>query len=180
MLKYLPSIFKREGNTEHNAILGAIKNALDDTRTNTDDLQNELKITTATSEWLDRWGEWFGVKRQPNETDSNLQTRILSTLTQDKLTIPALTNIVKNVLGQDTTVTVYEPYTDTFVLGHSMLNQAILQDGEFYRIGVVRITVNKPLTDEVITLLQLAKPAGVKLVVEYRSGQDLLYAWQIV
>lgn len=180
MLKYLPPIFKREGNTDHNTVLGAIGQALDDTQTNTDDLQNELVITTATSEWLDRWGEWFGVKRKIDETDDSLRQRILDTLTQDKLTIPALINIVKNALGQDTEVTVYEPYTDTFVLGHSKLNEAYLQDGEFYRIGVVRVTVNKPLTDEVVAILQLAKPAGVKLVVEYRSGQDFIYAWQIV
>lgn len=179
-MKYLPPIFKQQNaNPDHQSVIDAINNALNDVKTATDNLKAELNITTADSIWLDKWGDWFGVKRMPNETDSAFRQRILNTLTQDKLTIPALVNIVKSYLGQDTLVTVNEPYTQTFLLGHSKIGEAVLMDGNYYRVGVVDITVNKPLTDELVNILQLAKSAGTKLVVSYHA-QDMVYSWLII
>lgn len=178
-MKYLPSIFKQQNaNPDHQSVVNAITNALSDVKTATDGLQNELNITTADSIWLDLWGDWFGVKRMPGESDSAFSQRILSTLTQDKITIPAMVNLLKNVLGQDTVVTVTEPYTQTFLLGNSKLNEANLQDGVFYRIGVVSITVNKPMTAQAYALLQLMKAAGTQVYCQYQG--NFVFPWQVV
>lgn len=168
-MKYLSPIFKTSNaNPDHTAVLGALDNALTDACTSTDDLRNELVISTATGSWLDQWGDWFGVRRLIGESDSAFRSRILGTLTQDKLTIPALINLIKNALGQDTVVTVTEPYTQTFLLGSSKLSEARLMDGTYYRVGVVSFTVNKPITDSLTALLNTAKAAGTKIVVTYQ------------
>lgn len=178
-MKYLPAIFKQQNaNPDHQSVVDAVTNALNDAKTATDNLQNELNITTADSIWLDKWGEWFGLKRMPSETDSAFSQRILSVLTQDNLTIPAMTNLLKSVLGQDTIVTVTEPYTQTFLLGVSKLNEANLQDGVYYRIGVVSISVNKPMTAQAYALIQLMKAAGTRVYVQYQG--NFVFPWQVV
>jgi hypothetical protein len=164
MLKYLSSILKSLGNSDHQAVIDALSNAMGDIRTNTDQLPNELNITTASAEWLERWGEWFGVNRLPNETDIALQGRVLDTLTQLRLTIPAITALTKKVLGADTIVTIYEPYTDMFQLDNSTLDNFLLTDGDFYRMGVVDVSVNKVATPEWIALLNTIKAAGTKII----------------
>jgi hypothetical protein len=163
-MKYLPSIFKRSGNKDHQAVFDALDNAINDVRTSTDQLPNELKITTATGEWLDRWSEWFGVYRRQNETDEDLRNRILDVLMKDKLTIPAIVDLTKKVLGPDTVVTVYEPHVDIFQLDGSTLDNYRLMDADFYRIGVVEVSIDKPATEEWIALLELIKGAGIKII----------------
>lgn len=163
-MKYLPSILKSQGNKDHQAVIDALTNALSDMQTNTDQLLNELNITTASSSWLEQWGAWFGITRLQNETDSALSGRILDTLNQLRLTLPAITDITKKALGSDTVVTIYEPYTDMFQLDNSTLDNYILMDGDYYQIGVVDVSVNKPATASWLALLNQIKSAGTKII----------------
>lgn len=148
--------------------MDALANTMEDIRTNTDQLPQELVITTATDEWLDTWGEWFGVKRRLNETDDDFRSRILGTLTQERLTIPAIITLTKNVLGQDTNVTVTETYTQVMVYNTTTWNEYRYQDGDYYRVGVVNVTVDKEPTSELAALLNLLKAAGTKIIVTYQ------------
>lgn len=166
-MKYLPSIFKRQNaNEDHQAVIDALTNAMTDIKTDTDVLQQELVITTSSGQWLDQWADWFGVKRKLNETDEALQTRVLEVLQQKRLTIPAIIELVKKILGEDTIVTIYEPFTDIRRFNVSTFSEkGRFQDGYYYRIGVVDIGTSKPVTSELIQLLNLIKAAGTKLII---------------
>lgn len=166
MWEYLRTVFRRTGgNAEHQAFLGSLENELQEIDTSTDHLSDELVITSSTGKWLEKWGAWFGTERRIGETDDSLRDRILETLTQERLTIPALIALTKKVMGDDTNVTIYEPYEDVFQLDVSKLDEKRLMDGEYYTIGVVDIAIDKPVTSELVALLNLIKAAGIKLVI---------------
>lgn len=170
MLKYLSRVFKRTGGEVNTAFFTSLSKALDEAGKDAEEIKKEMSITTATGEWLDIWGSWFGVSRIPGESDESLRERILDALRDEKLTIPAIIDRIKKLLGYDTNVSVYEPFNDVRIFNRSTFSGVgRFQDGQYYRIGVVDIILDKPVTEELIYFLNLIKSAGVKLVFTHKS-----------
>lgn len=173
MLRYLSSIFKRstDGNDVHKAVLGSIENQLDTLNDDIDQLKNELAIDTADSVWLDKWGEWFGVTRKVGESDDDYRQRIIGALQNEKVTIPAIIEMTKLVLGEDTLVQIYEPYHNLRIFDISSFSQdGAFQDGSYYTTAVFDLIVNKPITDELIFVINLIKAAGVTPYFTYNAS----------
>lgn len=170
MLKHLRSIFKRAGaNKDHQALLDALDQSLQQIRIASEELKKELSILTASNSWLDKWGEWFGLSRKPEEEDDDFRNRILDVLRQERLTIPAIIELIKKVLGDDTIINIYEPYKNIFRWNISSYSgEDKYQDNEYYRTGVIDITINKPVTEELLSLLNLIRAAGTKILIKYQ------------
>lgn len=169
MLKYLRSIFKRvDANKDHQAVLDALDQSLQNIKVASEELKKELSILTASGLWLDKWGEWFGLSRKPSETDDGFRERILDVLRQDRLTIPAIIELIKKVLGDDTAIDIYEPYKNIFRWNISAYSgEDKYQDNEYYRTGVIDIKINKPVTEELLALINLIRAAGTRILVTY-------------
>lgn len=171
MLKFLSSVFKNvgKGGEVHNAVLNALDKAMEDLNEVSDQLKKELAIDTASGEWLDKWGEWFGVSRKAGESDGEYRERILGVLQYEKITIPAIIFYVKKILGEDTVVTIYEPYVDLRIFNRSSFSkQGKFPDGVYNRTAVVDIIISKPLTKELEFLLNLIRAAGVRIYFTHR------------
>ncbi|QKE56356.1 baseplate wedge protein [Bacillus phage YungSlug] len=168
-MRFLNSIFKREGaNADHNAVIDGVTKALDTVDKDTDQMKNELQIPTATDSWLDEWGSWFGVNRIKGEADEPYRARILDVLS-DKVTIPAIIAGVKKVLGDNTIVKVYEPFVDVRIFNRSTFSgKGKYQNKDYYRIGVIDIILNKPITIELIKYVNLIKAGGISVKFTYR------------
>lgn len=168
-MKFLNSIFKRDGaNADHKAVIDGITKALDTVDKDTDQMKNELLIPTATDTWLDEWGTWFGVTRISGEADEPYRARILDVLS-DKVTIPAIIAGVKKVLGDNTIVKVYEPFVDVRIFNRSTFSgKGKYQNKDYYRIGVIDIILNKPITTDLIKYVNLIKAGGIAVKFTYR------------
>ena len=168
-MKFLNSVFKREGaNEDHNAVITGITKALETVDKDTDQMKNELQIPTATDSWLDEWGSWFGINRISGEADEPYRARILDVLA-DKVTIPAIIAGVKKVLGDNTIVKVYEPFVDVRIFNRSTFSgKGKYQNKDYYRIGVIDIILNKPITVELIKYVNLIKAGGISVKFTYR------------
>lgn len=169
-MKFLPSIFKRKNaNKDHEAFLGAITKKLDEVNANTDQMRKELSPATASDTWLEEWGSWFNRARLANESDEELRERIFEVL-DERATIPALEKATKKILGDDTIVRIYEPYRDMRIFNSSTFSgKGRFQDKDYYRIGVVDIIVNKPITKELIAFMEIIKAAGSSIKFTYKA-----------
>lgn len=176
-MKYLPGIYKRLGSKDHNAVIDSIDEVFSDMRENTALLKDELVITTATDQWLNLWGEWFGVKRRIGESDEAMRERIIEKLTRDRLTVPAFVELIKKALGDDTTINIYEPFRNTRRMDESTFDGTDrYQDLTYFRIGTVDITIDKEIPAELLELLQEIKAAGIKLYINQNLG--FFFPWQ--
>ena len=173
MLKYLSTIFKQEGgNEENSAILDAIGNSLDQVNEDTDLIVDEMSIKRSTSTWLDKWASWFGIARTYGEVDISLRKRVLNVLTDATVTIPAIVEMTKRILGDDTIVVVYEPYHDVRFFNVSTFSgKGKYEDDEYYRVGVIDVIVNKPVTDDLINAITLIKGGGIHLKFTYNPAE---------
>jgi hypothetical protein len=170
MLKFLQSIFRRDqSNSDHKAVLDSIGTALKTAGDDADLMKKELSIVDSEGEWLDEWGTWFGVSRLSDyEEDNRYLDRMLSVI-EDKVTIPAIINGVKKVLGDNTIIKIYEPYHEIRYFNVSTFSgEGRYQDGDYYRIGVIDVIINKPVTDELVKFINLIKGAGVSVKFTYK------------
>ncbi len=173
MFKHLANIFKTlTGNEDHQAILDAISNQINGLDSDTDQIITEMNINTADTNWLDLWGSWFGITRNYQETDDSLRQRIFNVLLDPTVTIPAIVMIAKRILGQDTVVTVYEPFHDVRYFNISTFSGiGHYEDEDYYRIGVIDVIVNKPITDQLVQAINLIRAAGVSVKFTFEAQE---------
>lgn len=166
-LKFLQNIFKRNtNNNDHEALITAMGQALETVEEDTNLVVESISLATAEGEWLEEYGSIFGVSRTPNETDEHLRYRILTCM-DDKISIPAIKRGIKKLLGDDTEITIFEPYTELRRFNVSTFsNDGRFPDSDYWRIGVVDIKINKPVTDEVIGYINQLIGVGIKAVIE--------------
>lgn len=167
MLKFLSNLFKNSNDNEHQSLINAIGNQVDSVGTDSDDVKTQMQIATATDEWLDYWAGWFGLVREAGELDADFRQRVIGCMA-DKCTIPALTDAAKRILGQDTIVTIYEPYNDIRYFNRSAFSQTgRFEDGDYYRVGVIDLQVNKPITQELQDVINSMVAGGVSCKFTY-------------
>ena len=79
--------------------------ALDEQASRINDAAAQMDMRSATDEWLDYWGGFFDVPRNPGETDAVYGPRIFWEIIQPSQNNIALEIIVKNALGYDVVIT---------------------------------------------------------------------------
>lgn len=169
LFKFLSPVFKRDkANEVHKATLNSLDSSLESLNEDVDLIKLELLITEASSDWLKIYAEWFGVKLLSGETEDELRQRILMTLQREQVTIPAIISAVKDILGQDTIVEVYEPFNDVWIWNVSAYSGSDrYEDGDYYRIGVIDIIVNKEITSRLREYINVIVAAGVSVKFTY-------------
>jgi hypothetical protein len=175
LLQKLHGIFNRNSTGDLKVVTTAIDNILTQTDKDLQALELEYSISTATGEWLDEWATWFGLYRN-GEDDESFRARIKLVLLKTKATIPAIIQEVKRVMGDDTYVKVFEPYNNVKLLSVSTLSgKDRFQDGEYWRMSVIDITIDKPITTEVIEAVDKIRGAGIKVLFTYNASPDIVY-----
>src|SRR5690606_4570014 len=101
----------RKTGTENDIVLENIDNILEKASKDSMLTKDELSILTATGEYLDEWGSWFGIRRTDGEDDEQYRRRMLSVMSNPKSTIPAIEGTIRRYFNNpDMYVKVYEPH----------------------------------------------------------------------
>lgn len=144
------------------AILAALDTEFTDSEADAMGSKVLMSLETSTDEWLDKYGNLFGVIRTDGEADDPYRSRIKNYITLERGTIPAIKQAVANFLSiAEDAVEVYEPYTNVFMLNKSKLNGPDHLLGEYYTVAVIDIKAAAQFPPAIIGILKDFKPAGV-------------------
>lgn len=158
------------------AILNAISEVLSEVEQEAMDSKMQSSLETATGEWLDTWGDWFGLPRRPKEEDEHYRARIIRYVLLKRGTIPAIKEAIKEFFDDpEANVEIYEPWRNIFYTNKSKLNGPDHLMGEYYRFAVIDITLDRPMDPKLAEVINKFKPAGVKWLVNIRptsTGRD--------
>ncbi|AYJ75182.1 putative baseplate protein [Bacillus phage BSP36] len=175
-LKYLLPAWKTnlEDKSKANAaILSAIDIELKDSEKETIKSKQLMSLDTATGEWLDQYGNLFGVIRRDKEDDDSYRQRIISYVLLKRGTIPAIIAAIRDYLQDYSSyIEVYEPYTNVFFLNHSKLNGKDHFLGEYYTVAVIDIKFSRPFPADIMDVINEFKPAGVTVRLTYQPGAN--------
>lgn len=153
------------------AILHAIDKELEDLETETFKSRIQSSLKSATGYYLEEFGDFFGVfRRETTESDSKYRTRIIEELDVPRGTNESIKKAIKKYLEDNTIgVKVYEPWEDIFYLNRpdSKLNGTHKMQGEYYHFAVIHVYISTPFGEDIISLINDYKPAGVTLYVTY-------------
>lgn len=131
-------------------------------------LQSSLK--TATGAYLDKFGDWFGVYRKPNEDDEKYRERIIEYLLLKRGTNNSIIKAIRDYLEkEDAYVSVYEPYKNIFYTNKSHLNGEDHLMGYYYRFAIINISIGCYFPVEILDVINKFKPAGVQVYLTYKG-----------
>lgn len=151
------------------AILNAVSEVLGEVEKEAMDSKMQSSLETATGEWLDTWGDWFGLPRKPKEGDEHYRARIIRYVLLKRGTIPAIKEAIKEFFDDpDANVEIYEPWRNIFYTNKSRLNGPDHLMGEYYRFAVIDITLDRPMDPKLAEVIEKFKPAGVKWLVNVK------------
>ena len=184
--KFLPGniLTGETENKVHLAIINLLSYILSQVNDDLEILLLQLCITTATGEWLEAWGSWFGITRQPNESDEELSKRILAVVTTPKITIPALKKALKEYLNEkykadykEDQIVIFEPYNNILRFssksGLFSCTRFRYADSTYYRYGVIDIHSPREIDNNMRDIIEKIKAAGIK--VHYTVVDNLVY-----
>lgn len=168
----LHPLLRRKENEDRRSANGSILHAIANSLTESeqkliyDKVQESL--ATATLSYLDYWGSWFGVPRKPNENDSDYRERMKAYLLLGRGTKQSIIDAIRRFL-QDTNsfIDIYEPWKNIFILDKSKLDGEDHLLGDYYRYGVIDVSLGIPLTDDILKVIDAFKPVGVKVYTNY-------------
>lgn len=165
---------KNNANYEvNNAILEALDQEMTKTEQQTISAKSQLFLRSASDEWLDYWGSWFGLKRQTGQSDNDYRNALIKHVEHPRDTIPALRKAMALFMNEDVSaVHVYEPWTDIFILNDSKLNSKAHLMGDYYQYGVIDLQVNKPFDAGLIDVINWFRPGGVIWVLTYSPNDS--------
>jgi hypothetical protein len=144
------------------AILAAIDDEFKDSEAEAIGSKVLMALGTSTDEWLDKYGNLFGVVRKDDELDDDYRLRITNYILLERGTIPAIKKAVANFLQiSEAAIEIYEPYENIFFLNSSTLNGDDHILGEYYTVAVIDIKMAQEFPPELIGILKDFKPAGV-------------------
>jgi hypothetical protein len=173
-LKHLFPTWKRglEDKTKANAaILAAIDRELTDTEQATIQSKLLLSLDTSSGEWLDQYGNLFGVLRKDGEQDEDYRQRIINYVLLHRGTIPAIKDAIREFLQDyESEIEIYEPYTNVFMLNKSKLNGEDHLLGHYYTVAVIDIKFSRPFPAGIIDVINEFKPAGVTVHLTFRPN----------
>lgn len=166
IINTLSRIFNRRPSGDLKYVTESIDNSLNKFAYDLDALrQIEFNIRTATGEWLDEWGSWFGVPRIIGEPDSEYGSRIISTAIRPRTTIPSIKSAILDMLGDpNAKVDIYEPYTNIFKFNKSLLDgEDKITDAIYQRHAVIDIIIYAPLPPNLLDSVKEIKAGGIKV-----------------
>lgn len=165
-MKYLHPLWKTrltKDSNPHSVVLASLDDMLQSVATDAISSKKDARLETATGQWLDEFGDKFGVFRKDNEDDDTYRQRIINFILIERGTVISIEDAIKKYLNDPTTkVEIYEPYKNVFILNKSKLNGEDHLLGKYYTTAVIdaRFTENVPL--DVLSEIEKFKPAGVR------------------
>jgi hypothetical protein len=91
----------------------AIQRVVDAVEAGINSMTKQIYLTTATGEWLDRWGwDLARLRRQPLESDEAFRARIILTLFRVRGIRKSIRQAIQIITGRDP-VEIFEPIRDT-------------------------------------------------------------------
>lgn len=159
---------KQSGDDPNYAVLNAIADTLSQAETDAIESKAQSYLKTATSTYLDAWGEWFGIIRNTSETDTNYRARIIQAILVERGTIKGIQDAV-NASFPNSGITVYETWKNIFYLNDSHLNGEDYIQGNYYRFAVIKVTVRGSVTTALKRLVETSAPVGIRVVYEVVS-----------
>ncbi|AZF89207.1 galactose-binding-like protein [Bacillus phage vB_BthM-Goe5] len=167
--KYLHPLWRtlltKDGDT-HNAVLASLEDAFKTVESDAIDSRLEASLPTATGEWLDEFGDIFGVFRKDGEKDDDYRRRIVNYILIERGTTVSIEDTIQKFLDDPTAkIEIYEPYKNVFILNKSKLNGEDHILGRYYTSAVIDVRLMKHVPLELLDEIEKYKPAGVKAMV---------------
>lgn len=141
---------------------------------NIDEAIKELYLLTSTGEFLDYWGEFFGVPRSGRD-DAHYRQFIIDETLRPRVNPIAIENAVEALTGKS--VEIYEPWRDMFVLSGSRMDEdKLLPDGKIVARGLIRPRSRGPISwDDALPVIARNRAAGT-VVIDPETLFDPFYA----
>lgn len=169
LAKKLSSIFTKKEDSEIFYLTSTVERELEGVISQLSEMQIQTILSSSTGDWLDLWGNKFGIFRSKDELDDPYRKRIMDSVTSLKGTIPALIAAVKRALGDDTNVLVHETYKDLRIFNVSTYSgTGKYQDSDTVRLGVVVLYIDKYPNDKLREEMWKSKAMGTKIIIETR------------
>ncbi|AMW63593.1 hypothetical protein BUBS_117 [Bacillus phage Bubs] len=164
-IKYLHPLWKSmlgKVNDSHTAVVTSIEDAFTDAEKDAMGLITDANLETATGEWLDEYGDIFGVFRKDNEADEDYRRRIINWILTERGTIGSIKDAIEKWLDDpEADVEIYEPFKNVFFLNKSKLNGPDHLLGRYYTSAVIDVRFTKHVPVEIIDEIRKFKAAGV-------------------
>lgn len=164
-IKYLHPLWKSmlgKVNDSHTAVVTSIEDAFTDAEKDAMGLITDANLETATGEWLDEYGDIFGVFRKDNEADEDYRRRIINWILTERGTIGSIKDAIEKWLDDpEADVEIYEPFKNVFFLNKSKLNGPDHLLGRYYTSAVIDVRFTKHVPIEIIDEIRKFKAAGV-------------------
>ncbi|QNO01278.1 putative tail sheath protein [Lactobacillus phage Lbab1] len=178
--KYLHPLLKTDNDSRYStanyAVLKSLADSLSDAERDTLSKKIQLIFETATGEYLDEYGKWFGVSRYPNEDDNDYRERIKHYLLIPRSTVKGIIEGIQYYLNDTKAqISIYEPWKNIFYLNKSNLNGDDHLPGFYYRYAVIDVHIDRPMSQAIHDAIEAFKPAGVKfyVTVDGNLGEDV-------
>ena len=178
-LKNLHPLLRRDRNKKDNqdpnfALIEALNEEMNQVEKDAIESKLQSSLKTATSEYLDKFGDWFGVYRKTDEKDDVYRARIIKYLLLKRGTNNAIIEAIRDYLGKDDIdVNVYEPFKNIFYTNKSHLNGEDHLMGYYYRFAVINVSIGDYFPIEIVDVINEFKPAGVTLYVTYDGASTI-------
>ena len=175
--RYTPndSDFESEQTELNQVVLDMIDEQLNKTEDETIASKAQSFLKTASDEWLDFWGSWFGLRRDKDQNDDEYREALLYHVKHARDTIPAMREAMSRYLHTNIeNVHIKEPFWDVFILNDSNLNsEKRLYSWDYYREALMDIIISVPFPPELIDIINWFRPAGVLWVLTYAPGEGI-------
>lgn len=177
-------------NGVHQAIIGALMKLFTQTAEDVDMAKLQMSMSTATGEWLDSWGDYFGIPREPGEGDDDYRARILAEIIEPKVTLNAIKSAAARWLNRmhghkytKEDINIFEPWKQLLKPSQrgTLSGDARMWSVDYWTYAVIDISIpdSSELSLELITYLNEIKAAGVKIVWSVKPSWNLIIShWQ--
>lgn len=129
-----------------------------------DEVAAALSLSTAEGDWLDFWGDYFGIVRGARQ-DAEYRAHIVAEVTAERSNPIAIESLIRQVTGRR--VQIEEPWRQLFRLNESRTSDAHFYDGSTWGPHLIRPVcseVNSINWTPVVGIVQKSRPAGVVML----------------
>lgn len=126
------------------SVLDAYSIELEEAEANIDKAILQLYLGSAEGEWLDLWGEFFGLPRDGGVEDSIYRQYLIDETLRPRSNAIAIEKAVKELTGKK--VEIYEPWKDLHILGESKMDDRFhMQDGNYWTFSILQPISRTPI-----------------------------------
>ncbi|AUG84637.1 hypothetical protein HOU90_gp007 [Lactobacillus phage Lpa804] len=166
LLSFLHPLWKRSLNeyddSVNSAVIGALNQSLSKSEEDMVQSKVESYLSTADAKWLDYWGYWFGERRKSGWSDDYYRSRIVNHVEHARGTVDALRDAIADFINTNKdNIYIYEPYRDMFIWNSSKYNTNKHFSSTYYRYAVIDIQISASYPKEIVSIINLFRPAGV-------------------